>query len=395
MKNNFEPEAFDNKTPFTVMFGPDICGEGKVHFIFNQYNPITKEYQEHKLIDPPPPRNDRFSHLYTLIIDPDNTFRILIDNSFAREGSLFTDFDPPVNPPKLVPDLNATKPEDWVDEEEIIDESAVKPRDWDEDAPKVIEDIFSNKPKDWLENESYLIPDPKAVKPKEWDDEMDGDWEAPLIDNPKCIGISGCGPYTRPLIANPNYKGKWAPPKMKNPDYKGEWKPPLVENPDYYEIDSPCDLTKISGVGIELWTVNKDILFDNIYIGTAEEESSKYAFDIWGVKYEKEIEIEEKVRFMRTDKIGKEEFNKSPSAFDIRGQILYRLYLLNGNVHTIYDTFKKDGLFSAIFVSPISLLVVVLFLSYFVYLILEIKNKVILPLLKSPKNATEEKIKTQ
>ncbi|OMJ13938.1 Calnexin-like protein [Smittium culicis] len=377
MENTFNPKEFSYKTPFTVMFGPDICGEGKVHFILNVLNPITNEYEEKKLVDPPMPRRDIFTHLYTLIIDTDNTFRILIDNSVAREGNLFTEFDPPINPPKEIPDVTAKKPEDWVDEKEIVDEAAMKPDDWDEDAPKVIEDLFSAKPKDWLENESYKIVDKSAKKPESWDDEMDGEWEPPMIDNKKCIGVSGCGPYIRPMILNPNYKGKWTPPMIRNPKYKGEWQPPLVNNTNYYEIDNPCDLTKM------LWTVNSDIMFDNIYIGTAEEESSKYAFDIWGVKYEKEIEIEETVKFVKTDKIGKEEFNRAPSMFDVRGQILYHFYRFNGNVQTIYSTLKKDGIVEAYKVSPYTLLILIAIGLYASFLLFEIKRKVINPIFSS------------
>jgi hypothetical protein len=39
---------------------------------------------------------DRQTHLYTLIIRPDNTFEILIDNESKKKGSLLTDMDPPV-----------------------------------------------------------------------------------------------------------------------------------------------------------------------------------------------------------------------------------------------------------------------------------------------------------
>jgi len=30
------------------------------------------------------------------------------------------------------------------------------------------------------------VPDPAATKPADWDDEEDGDWEAPIVANPKC-----------------------------------------------------------------------------------------------------------------------------------------------------------------------------------------------------------------
>lgn len=29
------------------------------------------------------------------------------------------------------------------------------------------------------------IPDPEAKKPDDWDDEIDGEWEPPMIDNPE------------------------------------------------------------------------------------------------------------------------------------------------------------------------------------------------------------------
>ena len=38
------------------------------------------------------------------------------------------------------------------------------------------------KPEDWEKPEH--IPDPDAKKPEDWDDEMDGEWEPPMIDNP-------------------------------------------------------------------------------------------------------------------------------------------------------------------------------------------------------------------
>jgi hypothetical protein len=47
------------------------------------------------------------------------------------------------------------------------------------------------------------------------DDEEDGDWLAPTIPNPKCADVSGCGTWTRPMIKNPEYKGKW--PRASRP----------------------------------------------------------------------------------------------------------------------------------------------------------------------------------
>lgn len=52
------------------------------------------------------------------------------------------------------------------------------------------------------------------------DEEMDGEWEAPQIPNPACETAPGCGVWKRPMIDNPNYKGKWKPPMIDNPNYQ-------------------------------------------------------------------------------------------------------------------------------------------------------------------------------
>ena len=86
----------------------------------------------------------------------------------------------------MIDDPSDSKPSDWVDETEIDDPAAKKPEGYD-DIPK-------------------QIPDPEASKPDDWDDEDDGEWEAPMIDNPK---------------------------------FKGEWKAKQIDNPDFYEDLEP------------------------------------------------------------------------------------------------------------------------------------------------------------
>ena len=39
---------------------------------------------------------------------------------------------------------------------------------------------------DWDQPE--YIPDPDAEKPEDWDDDMDGEWEPPMIPNPEYKG---------------------------------------------------------------------------------------------------------------------------------------------------------------------------------------------------------------
>lgn len=233
-----------------------------------------------------PSQLDRSDH------SPDNTFKILINEEEAAKGDLLKDFTPPVNPPQEIDDPEDVKPSDWIDIAEIEDEEATKPDDWDEDAPLMIVDTEAVKPEDWLDNEPLEIADPDAEKPEEWDDEEDGDWIAATVPNPKCQEASGCGEWTPPKIRNPEYKGKWTRPMIPNPEYKGVWAPRKIPNPDYFVDEHPADFAPLGGVGIELWTMTEDILFDNIFIGHDEKQAKKFAEETYDIKRPIEMEAE-------------------------------------------------------------------------------------------------------
>jgi len=196
-------------SPYLVMFGPDICGYStkKVHVIFNYkgQNLLTKKEIKCK--------DDELTHLYTLIVRPDNTYEVKIDNEKVEAGKLEEDWD--FLAPKQIPDPNAKKPADWEDEEKIDDPTDTKPEDWD-------------KPE--------FIPDPEAKKPDDWDEEMDGQWAPPKINNPE-------------------YKGEWKPKKIDNPKYSGPWIHPQIDNPDYKPDEYLYRYTNIGAVGFDLWQV--------------------------------------------------------------------------------------------------------------------------------------------
>ena len=61
-----------------------------------------------------------------LVISPDNTYSVTIDNGEPHTGSLLTDFNPPINPPKEIDDPDDKKPSDWVDIKRIADPEATK-----------------------------------------------------------------------------------------------------------------------------------------------------------------------------------------------------------------------------------------------------------------------------
>ncbi|KAG0730261.1 Calreticulin [Chionoecetes opilio] len=223
-------------SPYLIMFGPDICGPGtkKVHVIFNykgQNHLIKKEIRC---------KDDVFSHLYTLIVKPDNTYEVLIDNEKAQSGELEEDWD--ILPPKQVKDPDASKPEDWDDRSTIPDPDDTKPEDWDQ---------------------PEHIPDPDATKPEDWDDEMDGEWEPPMIDNP-------------------DYKGEWKPKQIDNPDYKGPWVHPEIDNPEYTPEPELYKYDEVCSVGLDLWQVKSGTIFDNFLISDDIEEAKLIGEETWG-----------------------------------------------------------------------------------------------------------------
>uniref|UniRef100_A0A3Q3GZA4 Calnexin n=1 Tax=Kryptolebias marmoratus TaxID=37003 RepID=A0A3Q3GZA4_KRYMA len=282
-------DQFVDKTPYTIMFGPDKCGEDyKLHFIFRHKNPKTGEYEEKHAKKPDSDLRayytDKKTHLYTLVVNPDNSFEILVDQTVVNSGNLLKDMTPPVNPPAEIEDPDDHKPEDWDERPKIQDPDAVKPDDWDEDAPAQIPDEHAVKPDGWLDDEPEYIGDPDAIKPDDWDEDMDGEWEAPQVPNPVCESAPGCGPWKRPVIDNPNYKGKWKPPMIDNPNYQGIWKPRKIANPAFFEDLHPFKMTPFNAVGLELWSMSSDIFFDNFFITNDRNVANTWAADGWGLK---------------------------------------------------------------------------------------------------------------
>lgn len=284
------PKDFNSDSPYSIMFGPDKCGStNKVHFILKHKNPKTAEYVEHHLKYPPSVPYDKLTHVYTAVIEPNNDLRILIDGEEKKKANFLSgdDFEPAIIPPEIIPDPDDKKPEEWDEREKIPEPDARKPDDWDEDAPMEIEDSDAVKPEGWLDDEPEEVDDPEASKPEDWDDAEDGEWEAPMIDNPKCATASGCGKWRKPMKRNPAYKGKWHAPLIDNPNYKGIWKPREIPNPNYFELDKP-DFEPIAAIGIEIWTMQDGILFDNVLIANDEKAAESYREKVSKPKYELE-----------------------------------------------------------------------------------------------------------
>ena len=146
-----------------------------------------------------------------------------------------------------------------------------------------------------MDDEPDEVDDSEAEKPEDWDDEEDGEWEPPKISNPRCEEAPGCGEWKRPMKANPAYKGKWRAPMIDNPTYQGIWAPRQIPNEDYFELEKP-NLEAVAAIGIEIWTMQDGILFDNILVAHDEKVAEEYRKTTWEPKYliEKEKIVGEK-----------------------------------------------------------------------------------------------------
>jgi len=220
-----DPQNFNGESEYEIMFGPDICGATKrVHAILRHGSEnllINKEVRAPA---------DEYTHFYTFVLNPDGTFEVQVDGKVKQKGSVkeFWDFELP----KQIKDPDQSKPDDWIDDPMMDDPEDKKPEDWD------------------VEEQ---IVDPEAEKPEDWDDEDDGEWEAPMIDNP-------------------DYKGEWAPKRIDNPDYKGAWEHPMIDNPEWKEVKDPQKRKPVNYLGFDLWQVKSGTLFSNIILADNIED---------------------------------------------------------------------------------------------------------------------------
>merc|ERR1739838_1136657 len=203
----------------------------RTHLIFNYKgkNVLKKADLAYKQ------ENEGTSHLYRMILKPDNTVRVEIDEEKIYEGSIKDDWE--VLKPKEIADPSDKKPDDWADD-------------------SMIDDPEDKKPDDWVEEKR--IVDSDAKKPDDWDDEEDGEWEAPMKDNDA-------------------YKGDWYAKRISNPAYKGIWEAKKIANPEYVDDDALYKYADFGFIGFDLWQVKGGTIFDNVIITDDVSEADAFA----------------------------------------------------------------------------------------------------------------------
>jgi len=99
-------EKFNTDSQYEIMFGPDICsGTRKVQAIL-RHNNINLAIDP--ILDI---TSNEFTHQYVFVLNPDDTFEILVDRESLRKGNV-TDFWKFEQQSKKIEDKTATKPRD-------------------------------------------------------------------------------------------------------------------------------------------------------------------------------------------------------------------------------------------------------------------------------------------
>lgn len=240
---SLDQEHMTGDSAYNIMFGPDMCGSStkRVHVIFE--NKGTNHLIKKTIAC----ETDQLTHVYTLIVNPDNTYEVQIDGAKKESGSLEDDWD--MLAAKMIKDPEQSKPDDWVDNAKMADPEDVKPEGHDDIEKQIV--------------------DPDAEKPEDWDEEDDGEWEAPMIDNPA-------------------YKGPWSQKQIDNPDYKGPWVHPEIDNPDFAADPELYSYSSFGTVAIDIWQVKSGSIFDNIIITDSVQEAADFMAETYSANKDAE-----------------------------------------------------------------------------------------------------------
>merc|ERR1712187_504770 len=171
----------------------------------------------------------------TLTLKKDNTVKVEVDQEEIYAGNIKDDWE--ILKPKQIADPEDKKPGDWVDS-------------------SMMDDPEDKQPDDWVSEKR--IVDEEASKPDDWDDEEDGEWEAPMKDNPE-------------------FKGEWHVKRISNPAYKGIWEAKKIANPEFEDDDFLYKYDDFGFIGFDLWQVKGGTIFDNVIITDDVAEADAFS----------------------------------------------------------------------------------------------------------------------
>merc|ERR1712086_1163219 len=114
-------------------------------------------------------------------------------------------------------------------------------------------------------------------KPDDWDDEEDGEWEAPMKDNPA---------------------------------FKGLWEAKKIDNPEYEDDNEVYKFADFGFIGFDVWQVKGGSIFDNVIVTDDTADADKFA-EKW-----KALSEHEKAEKTKEDAAKKEDDKKKEDEKD-------------------------------------------------------------------------------
>ena len=236
-------ETFHGSSPYHIMFGPDICGAQKTHLIFAHGARYVERTNAMAC------KADTRAHMYALRLASTASgmlYNVTIDGSEVGAGRLLDDW--PVLPPETLADPDAVKPDDWVDEPTMADPDDAPPEDWP----------------------------PKEIPSDETDT----------------------------LVPNPEYK-EWTPKRIANPAFRGPWAPPRIPNPDYVDDDPTFGVYgTLAAIGFDLWQVSSGTIFDDVLV-TDEDAVAEAHLQTFLERVEEEVANEVTKEAAKADEVAK------------------------------------------------------------------------------------------
>merc|ERR1712193_87578 len=105
--------------------------------------------------------------------------------------------------------------------------------------------------------------------------------------------------------------GEWEAPMKDNPEYKGVWEAKKIDNPEFVDDDSVYKFAEFGFIGFDLWQVKAETIFDNIIITDDLAEADAFAG-----KWKALTEVEKAKKKGEDDKKKAEEDAKKADASD-------------------------------------------------------------------------------
>ena len=172
----------------------------------------------------------------------------MIDLNETYSGHLMRDFTPPIQPPREINDPNDRKPPDLTTDN--FETTASK---------------YSNV---WTE--------PETREHTNEDNRLNQHQADHQTQNTKGYETS----------SNRIEKKSNIESLLSNP----AWRPRKISNPNYHKILNAFEsLSPISAVGLELWSLNDQIHFDNFLIVDDERLAHQFALNSWALKHNLEL----------------------------------------------------------------------------------------------------------